>query len=147
MKENQKSVPAVMPYLGVRDAAAAIEFYKQAFGAVEKERLSSPDGSVAHAGIEIGDSMIMLAEENPEWGNLSPSSLGGTTVRLHLYVDDVDAVFSRAIELGAKEGSLSPISSTAIDRVASRIRSAISGSSRPARRTSRAKRWSGVSPR
>ena len=100
---NQESVPAVMPYLGMRDAAAAIEFYKQAFGAVEKERLSSPDGSVAHAGIEIGGSMIMLAEENREWGNLSPASLGGTTVRLHLYVDDVDTIFARAIELGAKE--------------------------------------------
>ena len=101
--ENQESVPAVMPYLGVRDAAAAIEFYKQAFGAVEKERLTAPDGSVAHAGIEIGGSMLMLAEENPEWGNLSPSTLGGTTVRLHLYVDDVDTVFARAVELGANE--------------------------------------------
>jgi PhnB protein len=92
-----------MPYLGVKDAAAAIEFYKDAFGAVERERLTGPDGSVAHAGLEIGGSMIMLAEENLEWGNVSPTTLGGTTVRLHLYVNDVDAVFARALGLGAVE--------------------------------------------
>jgi PhnB protein len=87
----------------VKDAPAAIEFYKQAFGAVERERLTAADGTVAHAGIEIGGSMVMLAEENPDWGNVSPTSLGGTTVRLHLYVDNVDAVFARALALGAVE--------------------------------------------
>ena len=100
---ENRDIEAVMPYLGVRDAAAAIEFYKQAFGAVERERLTAPDGTVAHAGVEIGGSMVMFAEENPEWGNHAPPSLGGTTVRLHLYVDDVDAVFARALALGAKE--------------------------------------------
>jgi PhnB protein len=101
--KSQESTPAVMPYLGVKDAAAAIEFYKQAFGAVEREPFPAADGTVAHAGIEIGGSMVMLAEENPDWGNVSPTSLGGTTVRLHLYVDDVDAVFARALALGAVE--------------------------------------------
>ena len=92
-----------MPYLGVRDAAEAIEFYERAFGARDLGRLHMPDGRIAHAAIEIGGAIVMLADENPEWENHSPSSLGGTTVRLHLYVEDVDAKFARAIEAGAVE--------------------------------------------
>lgn len=102
-REEAENTPAVMPYLGVRDAAAAIEFYRQVFGAKDFGRLTLPDGRIAHAAIDIGGAIVMLADENPEWGNLAPPSLGGTTVRLHLYVDDVDAVFKRALEAGAKE--------------------------------------------
>jgi PhnB protein len=102
-KDNPSDTPAVMPYLGVRGAAAAIDFYRHAFGARDSGRLTLPDGRIAHAAIDIDGAIVMLADENPEWGNLAPPSLGGTTVRLHLYVDDVDAVFARALEAGAKE--------------------------------------------
>ncbi|HYO46171.1 MAG TPA: VOC family protein [Gemmatimonadota bacterium] len=102
-KAKSDDMPAVMPYLGVREAAAAIEFYRQAFGAKDMGRLNLPDGRIAHAAIDIGGAVVMLADENPEWGNFAPPSLGGTTVRLHLYVDAVDAVFARAIAAGAKE--------------------------------------------
>lgn len=102
-KANPDDTPAVMPYLGVRDAAAAIEFYKRAFGAVERGRLTAPDGSIAHAEVEIGGARVSLADENPDWGNAALPMLGGTTVRLHLYVDDVDTVFACALEAGAKE--------------------------------------------
>ena len=89
-------------YLNIRDAARAIEFYKQAFGAKELYRLTGPGGKVLHAEIKIGDSMIMLAEEMEEWGNVSPQTLGGTPVRIALYVEDVDAVARQAVAAGAK---------------------------------------------
>jgi PhnB protein len=89
-------------YINIKGAAEAIEFYKRAFGAKEVGRLNMPDGSVAHAELEIGDSKIMLAEENAQWGNLSPQTLGGSAVAICLYVDDVDAVFARALREGAK---------------------------------------------
>lgn len=90
------------PYLMVKGAAKAIEFYKRVFGAVEVMRLSGPDGKVAHAEIRIGDSMLMLADESPDWGNRSPETLGGTPVFIALYLPDVDAVAARAVEAGAK---------------------------------------------
>ena len=90
------------PYLMVKGAAKAIEFYKRVFGAVEVMRLSGSDGKVAHAEIRIGDSMLMLADESPEWGNRSPETLGGTPVFIALYLPDVDAVAARAVEAGAK---------------------------------------------
>lgn len=93
---------SVTPYISVRNAVEAIEFYKKAFGAVEVGRLTMGDGSIAHAEIQIGDSKIMLAEESKEWGNLSPLTLNGTPVNLCLYVSDVDAVFAQALSLGAK---------------------------------------------
>jgi PhnB protein len=86
----------------VKGAAKAIEFYKRVFGAVEVMRLSGSDGKVAHAEIRIGDSMLMLADESPEWGNRSPETLGGTPVFIALYLPDVDAVAARAVEAGAK---------------------------------------------
>ncbi|MGE5428137.1 MAG: VOC family protein [Methylococcaceae bacterium] len=89
-------------YISVNDAKAAIEFYKTAFGAKETGRINMPDGSVAHAELQIGDSKIMLAEENPQWGNLSPRTLGGSPVTLCIYVDDVDSVFQKALQAGAK---------------------------------------------
>lgn len=93
---------SVTPYIAVKGAVKAIEFYKNAFGAKEVGRLMMPDGSVGHAEIEIGDSKIMLADENVQWGNLSPETVGGTPVMLCLYVEDVDKVFDRAIKAGAK---------------------------------------------
>lgn len=90
------------PYITVISAKKAIEFYKEAFGAKEVGRITMPDGSIGHCELEIGDSRIMMAEENKQWGNISPQTLGGTTVYLSLYVKDVDAVFDRAIKAGAK---------------------------------------------
>jgi PhnB protein len=92
---------SVTPYLIVRDAAKAIEFYAQAFGAVELLRLPMPDGSVAHAEVKIGDSPVMFGEENPAWGSKSPQALGGTPAGLCIYVEDCDAVFNRAVTAGA----------------------------------------------
>jgi PhnB protein len=102
-----KSIPdgyhSVTPYLIVKGAADAINFYKQAFGAVEQMRMASPDGRIGHAEIKIGDSIIMLADEHPEMGHRSPQSLGGAGVSLMVYVDKVDEVFKQAVASGAKE--------------------------------------------
>ena len=87
----------------MQGAAKAIEFYKNAFGATERMGLPTPDGKVAHAEIEIGSSVIMLADECPERGSKSPDTLGGAPVCLHLYVTDADAVFSKAIASGAEQ--------------------------------------------
>lgn len=94
--------PSVTPMLGVRDAAAAIDWYVKALGGVEEGRLAMPDGKIGYAMVRIGDTPVALADENPEWGNHAPTSLGGTPVRLHLYVTDADAVFERAVAEGAK---------------------------------------------
>jgi PhnB protein len=92
----------VTPYLIVRDAARAIDFYKRAFGATETLRLLYPDGKVAHAELAIGQGFVMLAEEMTEGGYRGPQSLGGTPVSLLVYVSDVDAAFTRAVAAGAK---------------------------------------------
>lgn len=92
----------VTPYLIVKNAARAIEFYKKAFGATELMRMAEPSGRIGHAEIRIGDSPIMLADEVPEMGFRSPESLGGSPVSILLYVEDVDAVFSQAVATGAK---------------------------------------------
>jgi len=97
-----KGFHALTSYISVNGANEAIEFYRKAFGAKEVGRISMPDGSIAHAELEIGDSKIMIAEENEQWGNVSPQTLGGSAVALCLYVDDVDAVFNKAIREGAK---------------------------------------------
>lgn len=94
--------PILTPYLIVNDGAAAISFYKTAFGAVERMRLAAPGGGIGHAELAIGDAVVMLADEHPDWGALSPRSVGGTPVGLHLYVGDVDAVVARAVAAGAK---------------------------------------------
>jgi PhnB protein len=100
-----KPIPAgyhsVTPALVVRDAAAAIDFYKRAFGAEEIDRMAGPDGSIMHAEIRIGDSILMLGEENEQWGTKSPLSLNGVHGSLHIYVEDADAAFNRALEAGA----------------------------------------------
>jgi PhnB protein len=94
---------AVTPYLIVKGAANAIEFYKKAFGASEIMRFDGPDGRIGHAEIKIGDSPVMLADEYPDMGHRSPQSLGGTGVSLMVYLEGVDAVFQRAIAAGAKQ--------------------------------------------
>jgi PhnB protein len=91
----------VIPYLHVKNAAGAIEFYQKAFGAVETLRLAEPDGRIGHAEIQIDGARIMLAEEFPEHGILGPRSLGGTSVGIHLTVPDVDALAERAVAAGA----------------------------------------------
>jgi PhnB protein len=106
MMSRVKPIPdgyhAVTPFLVVSDAARAMEFYKAAFGAKERMRMAGPGGKIVHAEMTIGDAVIMVADEFPEWGNLSPESLNGSPVRMALYVEDVDDVASRAVAAGAK---------------------------------------------
>jgi PhnB protein len=92
---------SVTPYLVVKGASSAIEFYKSAFGATELMRFADPSGRIGHAELKLGDSTIMLADENPPMGAVSPQSVGGTPVGLLLYVEDVDAVADRAVGAGA----------------------------------------------
>ncbi len=93
---------SVTPYLSIRGAAQAIEFYKKALGAKEIMRMPGPDGKVGHAEVQIGDSRVMLADEYEAIGFLSPQARGGTTVTLHVYVKDADAMVARASAAGAK---------------------------------------------
>ncbi|MCC6553071.1 MAG: VOC family protein [Polyangiaceae bacterium] len=101
---NQRKYASVTPYLTIRGAAQAIEFYKKAFGAADVSRMPTPDGRIMHAEIKIGDSIIMLSDEFPEMGGEGgPQSLGGSPVTLHLQIDgDIDAAFARAVAAGAK---------------------------------------------
>ena len=92
---------SVTPYLAVDDANAAIEYYKKAFGAKERLRMDAPDGSVGHAELEIGDSLVMLSDPTPEATTRPPSEVGGTTAGIFLYVPDVDAVVKKAVDGGA----------------------------------------------
>lgn len=92
---------SLTPYINIKGAAEAIEFYKKAFGATEIGRITMPDGTIGHAEIQIGDSKMMLADESPQWGNKSPSTLGDSPVCLCLYVEDVDAIFAQALNAGA----------------------------------------------
>jgi len=98
-----KGYHTVTPYMSVRDCVAAIEFYRRAFGAEKTMQLTMPDGTIAHAEIRIGDSTVMLSEENKEWGNKSPATLGGSPMFLMIYAPDVDAAFRKAIAAGATE--------------------------------------------
>jgi PhnB protein len=95
-----KGYRTATPYLIVRGASEAIGFYQRAFGAREVLRLAMPNGTVMHAEIRIGDSMLMLSEENPAWGSKSPLTLGGSATHVMLYVKDVDAFFARAVAAG-----------------------------------------------
>jgi PhnB protein len=95
--------PRVMPYLVVDGASEAIDFYTSVLGASERMRMDSPGGKIGHAELEIGDSLVMLADEHPEVNALGPRTVGGTPVAMMVYVEDVDAVFARALEAGAKE--------------------------------------------
>jgi PhnB protein len=106
MPAKVKPIPeghhTITPYLSIRGAAAAIDFYKRAFGATEVMRMAQPDGRVGHAELQLGDSRVMLADEFPEMDFRSPSTIGGTPVSLHMYVEDVDAVVKQAVAAGAK---------------------------------------------
>jgi PhnB protein len=106
MSKSVRPIPedhhTVSPYLIVNDAAAALAFYGKAFGAVELMRHTDPSGKVGHAEIRIGDSVIMLADEFPDFGARSPRHYGGSPVGIHLYVEGVDKLSSRAIAAGAK---------------------------------------------
>jgi PhnB protein len=103
---NVKPIPenyhAVTPYLFVKGAAKAIDFYKNVFGATEMMRMPGPDGQIMHAELKIGDSVIMLSDEHPQMNAISPQTLGGSPVLLHVYMQDVDAVVQKATSAGAK---------------------------------------------
>ena len=96
------SIHEVFPYLCVRGAAQAIDFYVQAFGAREKFRLTEPSGRVGHAELELGGATLMLADEFPEYGIVGPETIGGSSVTIHLHVDDADAVIASAVAAGAQ---------------------------------------------
>jgi PhnB protein len=107
---NVKAIPegysSVTPYLIVEGAAEAIEFYKQVFGATERMRMSNPGGKIAHAEIQIGDSVLMLADQPADSTGArlrSPNAVNGTAVSIHLYIEDVDSVMAKAARAGAKE--------------------------------------------
>jgi PhnB protein len=89
------------PYLAVENAAEAIEYYKKAFGAKERVRMDAPGGKIGHAELEIGDSLVMLADPFPQASTRPPKELGGTTASIFLYVEDVDAVVKQAVDAGA----------------------------------------------
>lgn len=94
---------SVTPYLCLRDSKAAVEFYQRAFGAELVLKLTMPNGSYAHAEIRIGESHLMMSDENPDWGNKSAQLLGGSPVSFMIYVPDVDAAFARAIAAGCTQ--------------------------------------------
>ena len=94
--------PVVTPYLCVDGAEPAIDFYTKVLGATERMRMPAPDGKIGHAELQLGDSVIMLSDEFPEMGALSPKTVGGSPVTLSVYVEDVDSVFDRAVQEGAK---------------------------------------------
>jgi PhnB protein len=97
-----KQINEVFPYLRVRNADAAIEFYKQAFGATEVMRLTEPGGRIGHAELKFGNYTVMISDEYPEYGIQGPQAFGGTGSSIHLHVDDVDAMTKHAVEAGAK---------------------------------------------
>ncbi len=103
VKPKPDGYHSVTPYLIVRGAARAIEFYEQAFGAVERFRMPGPGGRVGHAEIAIGDSCVMLADEVPEMGYVGPEAVEGTPVTFMIYVEDVDNRFANALVAGATE--------------------------------------------
>ena len=122
-----KAIPAgqrtASPYLAIKNAARALEFYKKAFGATEIHKLMIPDGHLGHAEIRLGDSVIMMADEFPEYGGKAPETLGGSPVSIHLYVEDVDALFKKAVAAGAKERK--PVMDQFYDCLTSRQRIAV----------------------
>ena len=91
----------VTPYLAVGDAAEAIEYYKKAFGAKERVRMEAPGGTIGHAELEIGDSLVMLSDALPQFSTRPPKELGGTSVSVFMYVEDVDAIVKQAVDAGA----------------------------------------------
>ncbi|WP_418960732.1 VOC family protein [Streptomyces tritici] len=103
VKPVPEEYPRVTPYLCVDGAADAIDFYVSVLGARERTRMPAPGGKVGHAELELGNAVVMLADEYPDMGFRSPKAVGGTPVTLHVYVEDVDAVFAEALARGATE--------------------------------------------
>jgi PhnB protein len=91
----------ITPYLAVDDATEAMEYYMKVFGAKERVRMDGPDGKIGHAELEIGDSLVMLSDPFPQFATRSPKELGGTSVSVFMYVEDVDAVVKKAVDAGA----------------------------------------------
>jgi len=133
--------PRVTPYLHVSGAAAAIDFYTDILGAEERMRMPGPDGKLGHAELQIGESIVMLSDEFPDMGARGLKSIGGTPVTLHVYLEDVDAVFDAALAAGAT--SLRPVENQCMEIAprSSRIPSATGGTSPPTGRTCRPRRW------
>ena len=102
VKPIPEGMHTVTPHLVCAGAAEAIEFYQKAFGATELSRVPGENGKLMHASVRIGDSVVMLNEEMPEWGAFGPKSLKGSAVTIHLYVENADAVFEQAVAAGAK---------------------------------------------
>jgi PhnB protein len=102
VKPIPEGYPRVIPYLSIDGATAAIDFYKNVFGAKERVRMPAPEGKIGHAELELGDSVVMLADVFPGMSAPSPKALGGTPVSIMVYVEDVDSVFDRALKAGAK---------------------------------------------
>ena len=131
----------LIPYLAVDDAAKAIEYYTKAFGAKERARMDGPDGKIGHAELEIGDSVVMLADPFPDASTTPPSEVGSTTAAIVMYVEDVDAVVKKAVDEGAT------ITEDVEDKFwgdrfgTIRTRSATSGRSGLTSRTCRRRRW------
>lgn len=136
-KSAVKPIPdgmhSLTPHLICAGAAEAIEFYRKAFNAVELTRLPSPQGKLMHAIVWIGDSALMLVDENPQWGLLGPKALKGSPVAIHLFVEDVDAAVAQAVAAGAKVTM--PIADMfgVTDMASSKTRLAIAGRWRPTR--------------
>jgi PhnB protein len=95
--------PQVMPYLTIDGASAAVDFYSKVFGATERMRMAAPDGKIGHAELQIGDSIVMLADSFPGMSGPTPGDLGGSPVTVMVYVTDVDATFARALQAGATQ--------------------------------------------
>jgi PhnB protein len=102
VKPIPEGYPRVSTYLCIDGATAAIDFYRNVFGATERMRMPAPEGRIGHAELQIGDSLIMLSDEFPGMDVRSPKSLGGTPVTMNVYVEDVDDVFNRAVKAGAR---------------------------------------------
>jgi PhnB protein len=101
VKPIPEGYPTISPSLAVDSAAEAIEFYKRAFGATERMRMDGPGGSIAHAELQVGDSIVMLSDPFPQASTAPPKELGGTSVTMFMYVEDVDAFVKRAVDAGA----------------------------------------------
>ena len=102
-KPATQSYNTLQPYLIIKNCAAALDFYKAAFCAAERMRMTRPDGRIGHAEIQIGDTCVMMADEHPNIGAFSPQHYGGSPVSLHFYADNCDAVFQQAIAVGGKK--------------------------------------------
>jgi PhnB protein len=135
--------PRVTPCLIVQGGVKALEFYAEVFGATERMRFPGPDGTVAHAEAQIGDSVVIIEDESPERGTTAPppSGVAGSPFSLFIYVEDVDGVVARAVELGATLQRPPRTSSTATATVTSWTPSGMDGRSRRMWRTWRRRRW------